>query len=127
MIEKRVLIAGEDGGAFWRYPDGSSRCITAADVDLINEALEPPKSCMANFYSDPPQDCNWPFCGCDPKTNQIMSQLQECGIATTEPIAWESRTPVYKKYITETKFRKLRPAYQKWYKPYKCSSCRKGP
>ena len=44
-------------------------------------------------------------------------------LAVDEPIAWESTTSCYHKYITEGRFQKLRPAYRKWYKPYRCSAC----
>lgn len=40
-----------------------------------------------------------------------------------KPIAWESTTPVYVKFITDERYQKLRPGYQKWYKPYRCSQC----
>lgn len=41
-------------------------------------------------------------------------------------IAWESTTPVYIKFITDERYQKLRPGYQKWYKPYCCSNCAAG-
>lgn len=41
-------------------------------------------------------------------------------------IAWESTTPVYIKFITDERYRRLRPGYQKWYKPYRCSNCAAG-
>jgi hypothetical protein len=40
----------------------------------------------------------------------------------TEPLAWESTTPAYIKWITDSRYRKLRPAYQKWYRPI-CAKC----
>lgn len=41
-----------------------------------------------------------------------------------EPIAWESTTLYYKKYITESRYQKLDKRYRKWYKPYLCSHCK---
>ncbi|USR61607.1 ead/Ea22-like family protein [Lelliottia amnigena] len=41
-------------------------------------------------------------------------------------IAWESTTPVYIKFITDERYQKLRPGYQKWYKPCRCSNCAAG-
>ena len=35
-----------------------------------------------------------------------------------EPVAWESTTPGYIKYITQA-----RSAVRRWYKPYRCSGC----
>lgn len=46
-----------------------------------------------------------------------LSALQE------KPIACESTTPVYVKFITDERYQRLRPGYQKWYKPYRCSQC----
>lgn len=40
-----------------------------------------------------------------------------------EPFAWESTTPGYIKYITQARYEKFSPNVQRWYKPYKCSSC----
>ena len=37
---------------------------------------------------------------------------------TKEPIAWESTTSFYTKYVTDSRYRKFSPAVQKWYKPY---------
>lgn len=40
-----------------------------------------------------------------------------------EPVAWESTTPGYIKYITQTRYEKFSPAVRRWYKPYRCSGC----
>ncbi|WP_063584279.1 hypothetical protein [Achromobacter ruhlandii] len=40
-----------------------------------------------------------------------------------EPIAWECTTPVFFKYVTDSKYRKFRPGVRKWYRPYRCASC----
>src|SRR6201996_2449825 len=40
-----------------------------------------------------------------------------------EPIAWESTTPAYFKYITQSKYEKISNAAKQWYKPYRCSDC----
>lgn len=39
------------------------------------------------------------------------------------PIAWESTTPVYFKYVTQAKYEKFSPAVRQWYKPYRCTDC----
>ena len=41
-------------------------------------------------------------------------------------IAWESTALPYIKFITDERYQKLRPGYQKWYKPYRCSNCAAG-
>ena len=27
--------------------------------------------------TDPPQDCDWPFCGCDPYATKVLDVLEE--------------------------------------------------
>lgn len=39
------------------------------------------------------------------------------------PIAWESTTPVYFKYVNQAKYEKFSPAVRQWYKPYRCTDC----
>ena len=39
------------------------------------------------------------------------------------PVAWESTTPGYIKYITQARYEKFSPAVRRWYKPYRCSGC----
>lgn len=43
--------------------------------------------------------------------------------ASGEPISWESTTEAFKPYLTESQYQRLRPAYQKWYRPYRCAHC----
>ncbi|EPL4527080.1 hypothetical protein QCK34_004505 [Enterobacter asburiae] len=50
-------------------------------------------------------------------------QIAELSSLQGKPIAWESTTPVYVKFITDERYQRLRPGYQKWYKPYRCSQC----
>ena len=40
-----------------------------------------------------------------------------------EPVAWESTTPGYIKYITQARYEEFSPAVRRWYKPYRCSGC----
>lgn len=28
---------------------------------------------------DPPQECNWPMCGCDPSADRVIEALEEAG------------------------------------------------
>jgi hypothetical protein len=30
--------------------------------------------------TDPPQDCDWPFCGCDEHATKVIDTLQECDL-----------------------------------------------
>lgn len=36
--------------------------------------------CKANRTADPPQDCGWPGCGCDPAADRVLAALSESGI-----------------------------------------------
>lgn len=40
-----------------------------------------------------------------------------------EPIAWESTTLGYTKFLTQSGSERFSPAVRAWYKPYKCSNC----
>jgi hypothetical protein len=35
--------------------------------------------CKARRSADPPQDCNWPHCGCDPNATKVLEALYEEG------------------------------------------------
>lgn len=50
-------------------------------------------------------------------------QIADLSSLQGKPIAWESTTPVYVKFITDERYQRLRPGYKKWYKPYRCSQC----
>jgi sulfur relay (sulfurtransferase) DsrC/TusE family protein len=36
-------------------------------------------TCRAKRTADPPQDCDWPHCGCDPLVDRVLAALQEEG------------------------------------------------
>jgi hypothetical protein len=40
--------------------------------------------CPAKPTADPPQDCNWPVCGCDPIANKVIEALEESGALIAE-------------------------------------------
>ena len=42
-------------------------------------ALHRPSRCAALNSVDPPQDCDAPFCGCNPEWTKCIEALQECG------------------------------------------------
>lgn len=41
--------------------------------------------CPASATADPPQDCDWPVCGCDPIANKVIEALEEQGKLTLYP------------------------------------------
>lgn len=36
-------------------------------------------TCHANRTADPPQDCDYPFCGCSEEASKVIETLLECG------------------------------------------------
>ena len=40
--------------------------------------------------TDPPQDCDWPFCGCDEKATEVLEALQEMGLLKEKHTAEEA-------------------------------------
>jgi hypothetical protein len=44
------------------------------------KGLPKARKCMASATSDPPQDCDAPFCGCDPAWSACIEMLQECNL-----------------------------------------------
>ena len=70
-----------------------------------------------------------------PGSVTLVSYAQECvaelltqharitELEAQEPVAWESTTPGYIKYITQARYEKFSPAVRRWYKPYRCSGC----
>jgi hypothetical protein len=54
-----------------------------------------------------------------------MTDLQSLKqrVERAEIVAWESRTEVYRRYITDAEYQRLRPSFQAWYRPYRCSHC----
>ena len=69
----------------------------------------------------------------DPDVLALLDELEAAKARIAElaspdgnAISWESTTPVYVKFITDERYQKLRPGYQKWYKPYRCSNCAAG-
>jgi len=54
---------------------------------LVTElAALKPRRCSADMYSDPPRDCDAPYCGCNPAWLQCMEMLQEIGWQTPDEV-----------------------------------------
>jgi hypothetical protein len=62
-------------GKAMSYVDHPGKRISIADIQKLHAALSTPttvkvdrrlRRCAATLPSDPPQDCDAPFCGCDP-------------------------------------------------------------
>jgi hypothetical protein len=48
-------------------------------VRALPEVAQSTWQCKANPRSVVPEDCNWPYCGCDPQAGRVMQGLIECG------------------------------------------------
>ena len=46
-------------------------------VSVVSEGT--PWTCGAKASTDPPQECDWPTCGCDPRAAKVIEALQESG------------------------------------------------
>ncbi len=60
-----------------------------ADINAWFKAGEPlpdGRKCDASISADPPRDCNYPLCGCDPLTEKVIVALQECNMLRDEPV-----------------------------------------
>jgi hypothetical protein len=44
-----------------------------------------PWKCKAQPTADPPQDCDWPVCGCDPYADKVIAALEESGYLVRQP------------------------------------------
>ncbi|WP_342705199.1 hypothetical protein OHZ10_29415 [Burkholderia arboris] len=56
----------------------------------------------------------------------VLREILAAHPGQPEPIAWESTTVAYTKYITDERYQKFSPEVRKWYKPYHCSSCKES-
>jgi hypothetical protein len=66
------------------------------------------EECHANRTADPPQDCNFPFCGCFAIATKTIEVLQECGwgeirkhVQAAEQAAMERGLEIYIKGFEE--------------------------
>jgi len=53
----------------------------------------------------------------------FVRAVEQSDQAEAEPIAWESTTPFYRKYLTQSGYERIGEQFRKWYKPYRCSAC----
>lgn len=56
---------------------------------IPEEAKGQKAECAARKAGTPngsyPQDCDWPFCGCDPKANKVIEAIEESGFRIVKP------------------------------------------
>lgn len=67
---------------------------TGPEVSVIGADVAP-SPCKARRCSTPePQDCDWPFCGCDPHATKVIEALDECGMLKGKTDALDALPPV---------------------------------
>ena len=79
---------GSDNFDVYRDRKLFASCATQANAAEIVAALnaaetraaQPQWACKANRTADPPLDCDWPTCGCDPYADKVIEALEESGI-----------------------------------------------
>ena len=77
MAEERHMLHGAITTGFWG-------CSHQPCKQASRYLREQPKhfSCRvrAAGLTDPPQDCDWPFCGCDPAATRVLNTIEESGM-----------------------------------------------
>jgi hypothetical protein len=66
---------GMQGESAWR--DGYNKGKCEREVEW---------KCKAQRTADPPQDCDWPVCGCDPYADKVIAALEESGATQAGPL-----------------------------------------
>ncbi len=58
---------------------------------MANEPAPDAVTCIASLCPPgpgDPQDCDWPFCGCDPIANKVLAAVEESGrLVAADPFA----------------------------------------
>ena len=89
-----------------------SNCATRdaqiAALEAEVERLRGEFKCKASATSDPPTDCDMPFCGCDPSWQVAITSLIECGWADLAPfVALAKAADEYDKALAEAESSEL--------------------
>lgn len=79
FADKRHVVPGSmvitSGSAMARTQLTMGDCYRAAEALEGNAA--PSWKCKAQPTADTPQDCDWPWCGCDPHADKVIAAIQE--------------------------------------------------
>lgn len=78
MAEERHLLHGANGSSFWNC----SRPVCKRVAGFLRGTLRP--ECKARTAGTAggnlPQDCDWPWCGCDPHAERVLAAIDEQGL-----------------------------------------------
>lgn len=73
---------------------GCSRCPFIGSAKEFFAAPSDPQVCKAQksgVGGSDPQDCDWPFCDCDPKAVKVLEAIQESGYVLTKEAPSDGR------------------------------------
>jgi hypothetical protein len=101
MPDDDVFAQALADGRIQRTPSGGLRMLRAPTIAQLEAILNSEDDslvyvkrdgsvttweCKARPWikSDPPQDCDWPTCGCDPAASKVIAALQEQGLLKTD-------------------------------------------
>lgn len=70
---------------------GSRGRLRSAVEAIVSDAIRKERrdkgwKCEAQLTADPPQDCGWPTCGCDPYADKVIAALEESGYVSPEAL-----------------------------------------
>lgn len=58
----------------------------------------------------------------EPAAPTLRQEIEQPASAQGDPYAWESTTLFFTRFITDSRYQRLRPGFQKWYRPI-CAKC----
>jgi hypothetical protein len=68
--------------ASWNFIPCSTQTEVAHPIEGLSPLFPENRKCKARSSSGPEtQDCDWPFCGCDPHADKVIEAIQESGFA----------------------------------------------
>lgn len=124
----RLIHSEGDKGRHALAEDGGKRAEQALAAEPAEHVYKTPESMheASDMYKPAdeqrPPNCGTGFCSCIECPYGNDKPAEEA-----QPVAWESTTDVYKKFVSDSQYRKFSPAARKFYKPFKCSSCNSQP
>lgn len=85
LLGELLAVIHRDGGHY-REQHGTAKAVEDAIakwggmVRLVDAAKPKLRRCAATMGFDPPQDCDAPFCGCNPAWHDCIEMLRETGL-----------------------------------------------
>ncbi len=103
--------AEKDAAAVWNKRPAIEAALSAAEPSVVVKAI---LAELDNVLVNDEQDRET-LAKIRTMVSALSEQVQD--VATAEPIAWESTTVGYIKYVTNKRYQKFSDAVKKWYRP----------